>query len=126
MLHGGNGICTVIILPDSHAAKEALTKVRQFQPPDTVFHHPVRQLSDHYRIWFRLCNNCHRNGFPATPDKVQQCTATRGQFNGTIQPYTAGNGVRRQYAPADHGSGVIIVGDFNDVAGSVAQPFCAN
>ena len=41
MLHGGDGIRPVIILPYGHAAKQALAQVRQFQPPHAVRRHAI-------------------------------------------------------------------------------------
>ncbi|HFG3940780.1 TPA: host specificity protein J, partial [Escherichia coli] len=88
MLHGGDGIRTVIVLPDTHTAEQALAQRRQLQPPHAVFGNAVRNTAHFHlhAVGDGLDLHADRIAAPAVPSRIE---LTPGYFQITATPHLA-------------------------------------
>ena len=122
MLHGGDGIRPVIVLPYSHAAEQALAQGRQFQPPHAVRRPPLGQLADGHTVRGGVRGDRDGNRLAIAAHQVQHHIAACGYLHLTVQRKRPGQAVDRQDASAHGHAGIITVADLDDIAGYMSQP----
>ncbi|GCM53775.1 hypothetical protein ExPECSC002_04322 [Escherichia coli] len=123
MLHGGDGIRTVIVLPDTHTAEQALAQRRQLQPPHAVFGNAVRNTAHFHLHAVGDGLDLHADRIATSVNQAYQRGTGGWQRDFTVERQRPGLAVHRQHASADADPRIVIIADFNNITRHMAKPF---
>ncbi|CSK72542.1 Uncharacterised protein [Shigella sonnei] len=126
MLHGSDGIRTVVVLTDTHTAEQALAQRRQLQPPHAVFSNAVRNTAHFHLHAVGDGLDLHADRIAISVNQAYQRGAGGWQRDFTVERQRPGLAVHSKHAPAGADPRIVIITDFNDIARHMAKPFCAH
>ncbi|CSJ60681.1 Uncharacterised protein [Shigella sonnei] len=123
MLHGSDGIRTVIVLTDTHTAEQALAQRRQLQPPHAVLGNAVRNPAHFHLHAVGDGLDLHTDRITLTVNQAYQRGAGGWQRDFTVERQCPRLAVHCQHTPTDADPRIVIITDFNDIARYMAKPF---